>query len=500
MTMRTSRVMLLGLLGALAVAVAGCGGGAGEKGKVSSTAGATMVTAHALAYVTVSSDLGSSQWKQVDELAHKFPGRDKAIEQIKKSLSASNVDYTSDIKPALGSEVDFAVVNGATPSDVSYAALTKPDDPLRFKALVAKMNHDSSGSGAVYREIGNGWYALSQTQQMIDRVVQTNDADSLAHDPTFNDALAKLPSEALAKAFVNGPELATLLKQAVQQSNSQFDLSSLGGIDKLDYISASLSAESDGVRLRGAVSGSGSETLGSGEYTSKLMDGVPGGALALLTFQGGGLADSFKQLMANPQIAPGIKQFEQSLGVSVNDILDLLSKEVALYVRPGTPIPEFTLVLESSDEQKAMGTIDKLFTGLGATGLTAPCPTTDQGGVTMKCVTISSLPIHYGAADGKLFITTGASAVSEYKGSGGKLADDADFKDAKDAAGMPDSTGGFIYVNLKNTIPMIETLAGLGGSSVPSDVQANLAPLRSLLAWGAGSGDTRTFDVFLEIK
>src|SRR4051812_45581162 len=203
--MTRTRTLFLGLLAALAVLVAGCGG-AGEKGKVSSTAGATMVTAHALAYATVQSDLGSSQWKQVDELSQKFPGRDKAITQLKRSLSDQNVDYNSDVKPALGSEVDFAVVNGTSPSDVSFAALTKPDDPAKFKALVAKMNRDSSTSGGVYREIGDGWYALSQTQQMITRVVETDESNSLAHDPTFNAGLAKLPSEALAKAWVSGPE------------------------------------------------------------------------------------------------------------------------------------------------------------------------------------------------------------------------------------------------------------------------------------------------------
>src|SRR5256885_2184907 len=255
--MRIHRPFLLGLLAALAVVVAGCGGAA-HKGKVSSTVGATMITSNALAYATVSSDLGSSQWKQVDALSQKFPGRDKAIAQLKKSLSDSNVDYNSDIKPALGSEVDVAVAAGATLKDTAFAALTKPDDPAKFKALVAKMNKDSSGSGAVYREIGNGWYARSQTQQMINRVVETD----------------------------------------------------------------------------------------------------PGGALA----------DSLQTLMKTPQIAPGIKQFEQGLGLSVNDILDLFRNEVAFYARPGTPIPEFTLVLESSDEQKAMGTIDKLFTRLGVTG------------------------------------------------------------------------------------------------------------------------------------
>ena len=497
MSLRT-RTFLIGLLAALAVAVAGCGGGT-QKGGVSTSEGASLVTANVLAYVTVDSDLGSSQWKQVDTLSHKFPGRDKAIAQFEKSLSDQNVDYNSDIKPALGSEVDVAVVNGATLHDVSFAALTKPDDPAKFKALVAKMNKGGSGSGAVYRDIGEGWFALSQKQQMIDRVLKGS-GSALSDNSTYNDALGKLPSDALAKAYVNGPALATLLKQAVQQSNTPFDLSSLGGVDKLDYISASLSAESDGVRLRGAVSGSGAASLGGGEYTSKLMNGVPGDALAFLTFQGGGLADSLQKLENNPQLGPALKQMESGLGVSLKDVLDLFRNEVAFYVRPGTPLPEFTLVLASKDEQQALATIDKLFSRLGAGGVIQPCASTQQGGVTMKCVQISRIAIHYGAADGKVFITTGPSAVSEYKASGNKLADDPDFKDAKGAAAMPDSTGGFVYLNLKDTIPMLESLAGLGGTNVPSEVSANLAPLRSLLAWSGGSGDTRTFDVFLEIK
>src|SRR5439155_571486 len=85
------------------------------------------------------------------DLSHRFPGRNKAIAQLEKSLSDQNVDYNSDIKPALGSEVDVAVANGATLSDVSFAALTKPDDPAKFKALIAKMDKGGSGSGAVYR-------------------------------------------------------------------------------------------------------------------------------------------------------------------------------------------------------------------------------------------------------------------------------------------------------------------------------------------------------------
>jgi len=65
---------------------------------------------------------------------------------------------------------------------------------------------------------------------------------------------------------------------------------------------------------------------------------------------------------------------------------------------------------------------------------------------------------------------------------------------------MPDSTGGFAYIDLKNAIPLIEGFSGLAGQSLPPSVAGNLRPLRSLVAWAAGSGDSRTFDAFLEIK
>jgi hypothetical protein len=36
--------------------------------------------------------------------------------------------------------------------------------------------------------------------------------------------------------------------------------------------------------------------------------------------------------------------------------------------------------------------------------------------------------------------------------------------------------------------------------NVTGEVSDNLRPLRSFVAWAAGSGDARTFDAFLEIK
>jgi hypothetical protein len=65
---------------------------------------------------------------------------------------------------------------------------------------------------------------------------------------------------------------------------------------------------------------------------------------------------------------------------------------------------------------------------------------------------------------------------------------------------MPTSNAGFVFVDLKDSIALIESLAGLAGSSLPPQAAENLRPLRSFTAWSASSGNAFTFDAFLEIK
>src|SRR5439155_11690015 len=107
---------------------AGCGGSSGA----GASSGASLVRSDALAFVSLDSDLGSSQWKQVNDLSHKFPGRDLALAQLKQSLSKNGIDYDKDVKPALGSEVDIAFVPGTTLSDFAVVGLTKPNDAGKF--------------------------------------------------------------------------------------------------------------------------------------------------------------------------------------------------------------------------------------------------------------------------------------------------------------------------------------------------------------------------------
>ena len=177
----------------------------------------------------------------------------------------------------------------------------------------------------------------------------------------------------------------------------------------------------------------------------------------------------------------------------------MLRGEIAFYARPGAGIPELTLALEEKDESGALATLDKIAARLAAATGARVEPGT-QGGHPVKTITFGQFAIHYGGVGGKVVITSGVNGIADYRGSGDHLPDSAEFKQAKDAAGMPDANGGFMFVDLKDALPLLEGFAGLAGQSLPSEVTENLRPLRSFLAWSEGSGGSRTFDAFLEIK
>ena len=472
---------------ALAALLAGCGSAAKTSSRGGSIpAGASVVRAGVVAFVAVDSDTASSQWKQVDELAQKFPGRDNLVAQLKQKISEQGVDYDTDVKPALGPELDVAVVSAGNGSSTKAVALTKPDDPAKFKALVAKLNaKDSSGDRAVYREV-DGWYALSDSQASISRALEGN--APLAEDSDFTEAMDKLPGDALAKVYLDGQQLNAIVPQSSASSTAAL------GLDKLKYIAASASAEDDGVRVHGVTIGG----PGGGDFASALIGGVPGDAFAFLDFDGQGTTDQLGKLKSNPQAAAAIAKFEQEYGVTLEQVLALLSGEVAFYARPGALIPELTLALDPKDQSAALATLDKLAAKIAAESGGQVEPGT-QGGHPVKTVNLGQFAIHYGTVDGKVLITSGVSGIADY-GQGDHLTDNADFKQAQDAAGMPDSTGGVIYIDLKDALPLLEGFAGLAGQSLPSSTTENLRPLRSFLAWTNASGEARTFDAFLEIK
>jgi hypothetical protein len=487
-----------------ALFVAGCGGR--TKSGVSGEAGAALVRSGALAYLAVDSDLGSNQWQKVDDLLHKFPGREKWLRALRRQLAQVGLEYGRDVKPGLGPEVDIAVVAGASPHDISYAWLTKPESVDKAKALARKLGETSSPPEQTVTRVVHGWVVVSDSAAKIDSTLKSGSQRSLADDAAFKEAIAKPPDDALAKAYVNGRRFADLIEAylGAGAQTTAFGGSGLApfGLAKVDWIAADLDAEDEGIHFEADVKGAGGRRLLGADraYASKLISGVPADALVFASFRGGPLADQLRELRKNPEFGPGFGELERMLGLRLADLLSLFRNEVAFYVRRGPGLPEFSLALDTPDEARALATLDRLVAHVAR--LTGSRVSTEkQGGVRVKSIGLGRVTVHYAAFDGRVLVTTGPTGIADYRASGDKLSDASAYENARSGADVPDKTAGLLYVNLRDGVRLIEDYVGLAaGERVPAEVRENLKPLQSFVAFSTASGDVASVSAFLAIK
>jgi major membrane immunogen (membrane-anchored lipoprotein) len=494
------RARLLILVAAAAVAILLTACGTADTG-VSGESSASLIDDGTLAFVTIDSDLGSDQWQKVDDLLKKFPDRDKLVDYLRSSLEKEQgLDYDRDVKPALGPEVDVAVaMNGGKPA---VAVLTQPDDVDKFKALVAKARRSEESNVSDYDEtvvkkVGD-WYAASDTAASIDAVVAPEGGANLADDAQFKEANAELPDDALAKAYVNIRAFVPLAKGYLRTEGGGGDVpEDLYGLDQVDWFSAAVRAEDEGTRLEGATKGAGVKRLtGGGNFTSVLLPSVPSGVLGFLDFQGGATFDNLKALEAEAGV-----ELRRALGLTFADLAPLFRNEIAFYVRSDAPLPEFSLALETPDEQAAQAAADKLMNAL-ARKLGTEIQTAQEDGLTVKTLRIPDAPllVHWAVFDGKLLATTSESGIRDFRSSGGKLPSDDSYSAARKGSDVPDANAGVIYVDLQRTIAEIERYATASGEKIPPKVDANLKPLHSLIGYATVDGDVSRFAARLEIK
>jgi hypothetical protein len=475
-----------------AVAVA-CGGTTrGQSGGIGAS-GASLVRSGALAYVAVDSDLGSSRWQQLDKLSQKFPVRAKFLTKLEQGLAAQQIDYERDVKPALGPELDVAVVGGASPQDVSYAAMTKPDSIEKAKALVHKLDESSPPPSAT--RVVDGWLVVSDKQEMIDAVL-AGSGSALAGQSTFKDGFGQLSDDALVKAYANGPELSKLFGLV---SGDGAQTAAVGGVapfGNLDWVAASAVAKDGGLELEADAKSTDGSSLGGAPYASKLISGVPADAFVFSTFHGRNAQSQLRRLRQSPGFGLGLRLFEEQLGMSLDEVFPLFEHETAFYVRRGPGLPEFSLVFEAPNTEEALATVDRLAARL-ATLSHAQLGTEQQGGLDVKTLNFGRITVRWAGFDGRVLLTTSPTGIDDYRAGGDKLADDSAYKDALDAAGAPDKTIALTYVNLADSFELIKSYAGLAGGRLPPDVGENL---KSLVVYGSSKDELTKFAAFLEVK
>lgn len=487
------RALRLTALAVLLFTIAGCG--ADEQARTGG--GAEVVPAEAPVFVAIDSDLSSDQWQQADELLHKFPGRAQLLSSIRSSLNEdSGLDYEQDVDPALGDEIDLVWLDFANDGS-NVVGVTKPKDKDAFRQMIEKGNKTGSDK-LVYVEV-DGWFVVADEQTKLDRFEQEMDGAKLADDAMYKDSLAELPEESLVSVYAKGESITRALQDVFQEYQgggggaSPFQLTTG---QRLDFITAALAAEGDGVRLAGAIRAAEEPKTEPKVYSSKLIEDAPGDAIAFLTFRGD---DSFvRQAQASPTYRRTLRQFQQMFGLRLDELLAVFRGEVALYVRPAIPLPQFTLLVSEASDSDVLS-VNEFFKALASTESAKPCPPTTEDGITVRCVDFGEIDLRYAVVDGKLVVTTGPNPVAELQSSGTKLADSEAYKDAVEAAGMPDETAGLLWLDLAKAVPMLLGFADASDEPVPPDVRANLEPLKSFLVWGDADGRTSSFSAFLAI-
>jgi hypothetical protein len=474
----------------IAVIVAACGGG-GDKKAPSITggttpAGADYVPTAGVGFVSIVTDSNSEQWNAGRDLLGKFPGKDRLIASVQQSLAKQQLDYAKDVEPAVGAEVDIGLL-GLQGTDGQVIGLTQPDDQSALEALLGKLSQ--GGTKTVFKQIGE-WTAASDAQSALDASATAKSGSSLVENTSFAEAMKDLPADAIARLWLDG---AALTRAAQSRTGGT---GSLPGYGRLVSVAAALGVKPDGATITGVVK-TDKDISAVKKYSSKLISQVPAGVLAYLSFAS--LDDAINAIAAIPSVKQQLDQFEAQLGVTLAELAPLFAGEGAVYVRQGVPIPEITIVLEQSNEGSAQTTADKLFTRV-APALQGQVTSTTVSGVSLKQIKGQNFSIYYGVFDGKLVVTDSTTGITGLRDSGQKLADDALFKDARDAAGMPDETAGFLYVNLKDAIPLIENLLTSFGGNIDPAVQENLEPLKSFLLFASVDGPKATFSGFVGVE
>jgi hypothetical protein len=444
---------------ALAAVVLAVAAGCGQSGAVGSAASA--VPGSAVVYVTADTSFEGGQWRAVSDLLAKFPDGEGLLEDLLEEATAeAGLEGDADLRAALGPEVALVVLDvpSAADAEPSVVVLTKPEDEDAFDRLL-------EGAEAVRGEV-QGWQVVAPTEADLERYREELEASTLEGSEDFEQAMDDLPDEALARVYVNGEALAETAAALPPGMMQPPPLGLAGG--PTGSIGAALVAESDGVRFEGHAIASGDADLPQYEaFESELVEEVPAGAVAFLAFNDLGSALSEYLGMVGAAGAAGQLPFDPA------QIAELLSGEVALYVRPG---PAVTLVAEVEDEAAALQTVESL---VGLAG--------------------GEAPIVYEAFDGLLAVSNSQAELDALRGDGPRLDQDDRFEEALDRAGMPDATVGFGYVDVQAAVPLLTGLmAPLGDDGdLPAEY---LEPLGGLVFWGESSGEAQRFSLYLGIE
>ena len=467
------RALPIACLLASLILATGCAGASSTASSIPESA--SLAPADALAYATVSTDESSDQWKNATSLLERIPGAENGVSgSIGSALGEQGVDWAKDVRPAIGPELVVVAT-----ADQQPIVLVQPSDEAKLDALLAK------GDTNYVRGEVDGWEALAQSDAALAGYRAALDKGTLEGVEGFTEGFDVLPSEALARVWVDTARLSKDIGRLVEQASTEVDLG-------LDWLAAAVSAESDGVLLTLGVRMPGG---GDTRYEPKLFERIPADAVAAVSFGGTQkILDRVQDTADLDKVAGVVKRVT---GLSVKDLTDALSGEGALYVRPsGTQVPEVTLVLRPPDASKTWDTLVRLGRQLAEQARTTVTVRTENGIEVRRVVTDQSTVSYARLDDDTMIVTTGDAGIRGFLADGPKLVDSDGYERAAEAVDMGKRTRGFAYVDVDGMLPLVEQVGG----AVPPDGKDAIASVDSFILQASGDGDVSTLSGFVRLS
>ena len=454
---------------------------------------AAMAPAGTAAYVNVYLNPSVGQQLNLEELIGRLPGfadeasLDAKVDQIIGNLlGGTGIDYEAEVKPWLGDQLAVAAWPGTAGDSEAVVLVAVKDGQAAADAVGNLVESETAEVVTVpYRGIdvqtsADTAYAFVDDALVIGPLAESLHAiidvaqggDSLAGLAAFGEAMARIPPDHLASAFVN---LGALSSDTEGESDAT-----------LTTAGAALVAEPGGLRLTGSLPFEGG-VGGAANGPSVLADWIAADALAaavifdlpqtLETTEGvlGGSAGG-EEVLSLLDTVRALAAFGLGLDLDA-DLLPLLDREagVALTDLVGS-LPRGQLILRPADPQAAEAALDRILDRVAAIGAESRSETRE--GIEITVVTVPDLgEIAYAMVDGIVIVGFAVDdvleAVAAHDGEGNALSTSLAYLDAFALAGQHAGTEAFVDLGALIELGVLAD-AGVG---LPDDARDILSQL-----------------------
>jgi hypothetical protein len=219
------------LLACVALIATGCGGDDSSGSALDSTL--SYIPKDSPFVVAVDTDLGGDQYQSLDKIVGKFPFGDQIKALIKAQIEqgGKGISFDEDLKPALGNPFVISATGVGSflggSGDSDFLAAIKVDDQDALDNLIEKTKPEKHGevSGAtVYEEDGtffgveDGVVVIGGSERVLDAALKRAAGDDHLDPSAFGKGLEGLPSDALARVYV---DVQSLLRQSPSTASAR---------------------------------------------------------------------------------------------------------------------------------------------------------------------------------------------------------------------------------------------------------------------------------------